>query len=94
MNASLRRKAALAGLVSCTLLLGACAMFNRGGKHGCREPDVARSAINQPPLKVPAGLDAPDTRNAVRVPSLDTPEHPRRPGDACLSAPPDFKGAG
>jgi len=94
MNASLRRKAALAGLVSCTLLLGACALFNRGGKHGCREPDVARSAVNQPPLKVPAGLDAPDTRNAVRVPQLDAPEQPRRPGDACLSAPPDFKAAG
>ena len=94
MNASLRRKAALASLVSCTLLLGACSMFNRGGKHGCREPDVARSAVSHPPLKVPPGLDTPDTRNAVRVPPLDAPEQPRRPGDACLSAPPDFKAAG
>jgi hypothetical protein len=94
MNASLRRKAALTGLVSCTLLLGACAMFSRGGKHGCREPDVARNAANLPPLKVPPGLDAPDTRNAVQVPPLDTPVQLRKPGDACLSAPPDFKGAG
>jgi hypothetical protein len=94
MNASLRRKAALAGLVTGTMLLGACSMFGRGGKHGCREPDIARSAVNQPPMKVPPGADAPDTRNAIRVPALDTPAQPRRPGDACLSAPPEFKGAG
>ena len=30
-----------------------------------------------PPLKAPAELEAPDTRNALKVPPLDTPERVR-----------------
>jgi len=81
----------LAGLALC-LSLGSCSWFHHGGKHGCRERDVTRGAGNQPPLKVPAGMDAPDTRNAVQVPPLGEPERPRGPTDPCLSAPPSFKG--
>jgi len=43
-----------------------------------------------PPLKAPPGLEAPDTRNALRVPPLDTPERPRTKNEACLDAPPPF----
>jgi uncharacterized lipoprotein len=91
MNASLRRKVLLLGVVSSTLLLGGCSLF--GHSKRCREPDVSRNAVNLPPLKVPPGADAPDTRNAVKVPPLDVPAQPRSPGDGCLSAPPQFKSA-
>ena len=43
-----------------------------------------------PPLKAPPGLDPPDTRNALRVPPLDTPERPRTKNEACLDIPPPF----
>ena len=42
------------------------------------------------PLKAPPGLDPPDTRNALRLPPLDTPERPRGKNEACLDAPPPF----
>lgn len=94
MMLAMRRPATLAVLALCTLLLGSCSWFHKGGKHSCREPDVAKAAGNLPPLKVPPGLDAPDTRNAIQVPPLDTPAAPRSPGDPCLSAPPSFKSPG
>ena len=40
-----------------------------------------------PPLKAPPGLDPPDTRNALKVPPLDTPERPRGKNEACLDVP-------
>ncbi len=43
-----------------------------------------------PPLKAPAGLESPDTRNALKVPNLDTPERVRGRDEACLDAPPAF----
>jgi hypothetical protein len=46
-----------------------------------------------PPLKAPAGLETPDTRNALRVPVLNTPERPRGRNEPCLDAPPPFESA-
>ena len=43
-----------------------------------------------PPLKAPPGLEPPDTRNALKVPPLDTPERPRGKNEACLDVPPPF----
>jgi hypothetical protein len=44
------------------------------------------------PLKIPTGLDAPDTTNALRLPQLNEPAPPPRRGKVpCLDAPPPFK---
>ncbi len=43
-----------------------------------------------PPLEVPLGLDAPDTRNALKIPDLNEPERPRAKGDPCLDEPPPY----
>ena len=43
-----------------------------------------------PPLQAPPGLDAPDTRNALKVPPLNTPERVRGKDEPCLDAPPPF----
>ena len=49
-------------------------------------------ATSVPPLKVPAGLDAPDTTNALRLPALNEPAPPRaHVKDPCLDEPPPFK---
>ena len=50
--------------------------------------DRDRSARS--PLKAPPGLQDPDTRNALRVPPLDTPERIRGKNEPCLDAPPPF----
>ena len=40
--------------------------------------------------KAPPGLDPPDTRNALKVPPLDTPERIRGKNEPCLDIPPPF----
>ena len=42
------------------------------------------------PLKAPTGLEVPDTRNALKVPPLNTPERARGKDEACLDYPPPF----
>ena len=43
-----------------------------------------------PPLKAPPNLDPPNTRNALKVPPLDTPERVRGKDEPCLDIPPPF----
>jgi len=84
------RPPALVALALVLLLQGSCSMMRRmTGAGKCREPEVP-AAANRAPLKVPAGLDAPDTRNAVRVPELGAAEAPRGKTDPCLSQPPSY----
>jgi uncharacterized lipoprotein len=47
-------------------------------------------AKEMPPLKAPPELDAPDTRNALKVPPLATPERVRSKSEPCLDIPPPF----
>ena len=54
---------------------------------GCDEVRPYESATEATPLRVPPGSDLPDTRNALRIPELTTPEMPREPG-TCLEHPP------
>jgi hypothetical protein len=74
------------------LPLAGCASL--GHKHkshpACREPTVTGDVRNLPPLRVPPGLDAPDTRNAIKVPPLPETARARLPEDPCLSDPPSF----
>lgn len=43
-----------------------------------------------PPLQAPPGLEAPNTRNVLKVPPLNTPERQRGKDEPCLDAPPPF----
>jgi len=43
-----------------------------------------------PPLKAPAELQPPDTRNGLKVPPLNTPERVRGKNEPCLDVPPPF----
>jgi uncharacterized lipoprotein len=47
-------------------------------------------APEMPPLKAPPGLQAPNTRNALKVPPLNTPERVRGRDEPCLDAPPPY----
>jgi hypothetical protein len=48
-------------------------------------------AKSVPPLKIPQGLDAPDTASALKLPTLNEPVAPRSKKDPCLDEPPSFK---
>lgn len=70
-------------LATLTLLSG-CGVF----RSNCHEPGAYTTAKSIPPLVIPPGLEAPDTRGALRIPELQEPERVRGPGDPCLESPP------
>ncbi len=76
-------------LVPLALVCGGCHAL-RG--NSCNAPQVYQAAKSGPPLKIPTGLDAPETTNALRIPALNEPAPPpRTTKDPCLDAPPPFK---
>ena len=75
--------ALLVGLAGCQHLR------NIGGS--CHDVKPYMKAGSIAPLKIPAGLDAPDTASALRIPALNTPAPPpRKKTDPCLDEPPPF----
>jgi uncharacterized lipoprotein len=79
------------GVFLLALLLGTsgCATFRN---KSCHEEQAYMKAKTVPPLTIPAGLDAPDTTNALRLPTLNEPAPPPRTGkQPCLDEPPPFK---
>lgn len=60
-------------------------------ENSCNKPQPYDLARTIPPLKVPVGIDPPDTHGALRVPAYDEPAPPpRKLTDPCLDAPPLF----
>ena len=45
-------------------------MFGKGVPD-CHRPQEYHRAVQVPPLKVPAGLDTPNTQGALVIPALD-----------------------
>jgi uncharacterized lipoprotein len=56
----------------------------------CNKPQAYAAAQSLPPLRIPVGLDGPDTRASMKIPDLNEPEAPRGPKDPCLQEPPAF----
>ena len=71
------------------LLLGGCQTLG-----SCRHPLTDADAPADAPLKIPVGLDGPDTSAALQIPPLNEPEVPRGPDDPCIQDPPPMKEAG
>ena len=77
-------------LIAVLLSVSGCGSFL---KVSCAKPEDFANVEDKPPLKIPPGFDAPDTRAALTIPPLETPETPR-PADApCLDSPPKFNPA-
>jgi uncharacterized lipoprotein len=75
--------AALLGLTGCKHL--------RTLGSACNKPKPYMTAQTTAPLKIPPGLDVPDTANALRVPALNAPTPPpRKKTDPCLDEPPRY----
>ena len=77
-------------------LLSGCALYNRVFHHGgndaatCHERPFAANTESRPTLTVPQGLSAPDTRNAVKIPTLNAPARAQSKSEPCLALPPKF----
>jgi uncharacterized lipoprotein len=56
----------------------------------CNKPQAYAAAESLPPLRIPVGLDGPDTRASMKIPDLNEPEAPRSAKDPCLEEPPAF----
>jgi uncharacterized lipoprotein len=60
----------------------------------CHKRQDYQRAVQVAPLKVPPGLDAPNTQGALSIPALDeTAPPPPGPREACLDQPPKWKPA-
>ncbi len=72
------------------LVLGAGTLLLAAGCRSsgtCRNSQAYATAQEVPVLKMPAGLDGPDTREALQVPPLTEPEVPRQEKGPCLEEP-------
>ncbi len=72
--------------------LAGCKVFRSGANacHKSKQPYMAATSVA--PLKIPPGLDVPDTTNALHIPDLKEPVPPPRKGkDPCLDEPPAYK---
>lgn len=74
-------------LVLACFALGAC---RHGRVASCPKPGVYAQAGSIPPLRIPSGLQAPDTRGALRIPDLNEPEQPLPKVAPCLDQPPRY----
>jgi hypothetical protein len=66
-------------------------VFHRDRPVGCSSKPFKLNTESRAALKVPEGMSAPDTRNAIRVPDLsDHPEKERPRNAPCLAEPPNY----
>src|SRR5262245_27348132 len=81
-------------IVAITLASVLCIAITSGCKsrmESCSQSDKDYAGAQEmPPLQAPPGLDAPNTRNALKVPPLNTPERKRGKNEPCLDIPPQF----
>lgn len=82
----------IAGLAVLLFPLSGCHLVRAINSSSCRDTQGYMKQVSVPPLQIPAGLDVPDTTNALRLPALNEPAPPpRRSKDPCLDRPPPFK---
>ncbi len=74
-------------LILASVALAGCGLIKPASEQ-CDKPAAYANSPEAPPLVVPPGVDAPDTRNALRIPELKTPE---KPSDGrCVDVPPSY----
>ncbi len=79
-------------LVALLLPMSGCHLVRAVSMSTCRDSQPYLKARSVAPLQIPAGLDPPDTTNALRLPQLNEPAPPPRGAkQPCLDAPPPFK---
>ena len=78
--------------LSGTALLCGCHISRRLNPD-CHVKQEFQQARQMTPLKVPEGLDSPNTKEALVIPEVESVAPPPGPKDACLDLPPRYKPA-
>ncbi|HTU65352.1 MAG TPA: hypothetical protein VMF52_05350 [Steroidobacteraceae bacterium] len=82
----------IAGTVAFSLLALATVSGCKSRMETCSQSNKDYAGARElPPLKAPPGLDTPNTRNALKVPPLNSPERVRGKNEPCLDIPPPFQ---
>ena len=79
-------------VIAATALMSGCHLFSKLNPD-CHSPQEYQRALSAPPLKVPAGLDAPNTAGALVIPPVTDAPPPPGPHDQCFDVPPRYKPA-
>jgi uncharacterized lipoprotein len=79
-------------LVGASALMSGCHLFSKLNPD-CHSPQEYQHALSAPPLKVPAGLDSPNTTGALVIPAVTDAPPPQGPHDSCFDVPPRYKPA-
>jgi len=74
------------------MLLSGCHLFSKLTPD-CHTKQEYQRARQVAPLKVPSGLDSPNTQGALVIPTVGLTPPPPGPKDACLDVPPRYKAA-
>ena len=78
---------------SATLLSGCFSHIVSRLNPDCHTRQEYQQASQVAPLKVPEGLDNPNTQGALVIPTVELSPPPPGPKDACLDLPPKYKPA-
>lgn len=81
-----------ASLIAAAPLMDGCRLVH-GFEPDCHKPQEYQRAVQVAPLKVPEGLDSPNTQGALVIPTVGLALPPPGPRDTCLDAPPRYKPA-
>lgn len=75
-------------VIASLLVLSGCGLFS-DEVETCDEAKPYQGSVEIPPLKVPEGVDAPNTRAALKIPPAQAAKKPRDPS-RCLADPPPY----
>jgi uncharacterized lipoprotein len=76
-------------LIAAATLSSGCHLFSKLTPD-CHTAQEYQRAGEVAPLKVPAGLDSPNTQGALAIPTVALAPPPPGPKDACLDVPPRY----
>src|SRR5450631_517963 len=79
-------------LIAATALMSGCHLFSKLTPD-CHTPQEYQRAGQVAPLKVPSGLDSPNTQGALVIPAVMLAPPPPGRKDACLDVPPRYQAA-
>jgi uncharacterized lipoprotein len=79
-------------LIAAAALMSGCHLFSKLTPD-CHTRQEYQRAGEVAPLKVPAGLDSPNTQGALAIPTVALALPPPGPKEACLDIPPRYEPA-
>ena len=79
-------------LIAAAALTSGCHLFGKLTSD-CHSAQEYQRAGQVAALKVPAGLDSPNTQGAMAIPTVELAPPPPGPKDPCLDVPPRYKPA-